>query len=242
MSTFVKSCVQVGTYTSGDADALMEIEADTAADLPAANAYTGYNIYMGSVCDIIADGTRYKIDSGGTWHQVPAGVTLDLTGYYTSAQTDSAITAKVNTLDAGLYDIDPDETVQWISETNGVIAVQKQYIQIATSQVTGLDTALNGAYPLDTWQSIADGTDILTLGVGRYIKTTGLNTLINRPTGYTGGILLIVEKIANSGRRRITLFPISETFNTVSHFCILENANNLGTFGSWVRFDGGTVL
>lgn len=238
----------MGTITIGGTDytsVVGECVADTVSDLPPRIIGTKA-LAISSTCDIVDTGDKYEMDTYGNWHLQPKGVTLDLTGYYTSAQTDSAIsagvTAGINTLDAALYDLDPDETLQYVWETNGVIGVQKQDIQIATSQVTDLDTTLAGLYPLDTYKTIPDNTDLLTLGPGKYVKSTGLNTLVHRPSGYTGGILLIVEKISNSGRRRITLFPISESYNTVSHFCILENATTLNTWGSWVRFDGGTVL
>lgn len=223
-----------------------KVYCDTAADLPATTAFSDFGtLTVSTKAYVISTGQVYMLNGSGSWVLQPSenNIQLDLTGYYTSAQTDAAITAKVNTLDAGLYDIDPDETVQWISETNGVIAVQKQNIQIATSQVTDLDTTLAGLYPLDTYKTIPDNTDLLTLGPGKYVKSTGLNTLVHRPSGYTGGILLIVEKINTAnGRRRITLYPISESFNTVSKYVILENATTMNTWGSWVRFDGGTVL
>lgn len=226
-----------------------KVYCDTAADLPATTAFSDFGtLTVSTKAYVISTGQVYMLNGSGSWVLQPSenNIQLDLTGYYTSAQTDSAIsagvTAAINNLDAGLYDIDPDETIQYIYETNGVIGVQKQDIQIATSQVTDLDTTLAGLYPLDTYTTIPDNTNILTLGPGKYVKITGLSTLTNRPSGYTGGILLIVEKLSTSGRRRMTLYPISESFNTVNKYVILENTTTLGTWGNWVRFDGGTVL
>lgn len=218
MSKLLYKTEQVGDFASGTVDVIGHVICDTTADLPTSTEFQtdGVTLLMGSTADIIQDGTRYKMDSSGTWVQQPSEFQLDLTSYYTSAQTDAAIAAALSSYPT--------------------------YTDV-TNEIT---LAMTNVYQLDTWQEIPNNTDLLTLPIGRYVKVTGLNTLVNRPTGYTGGILLIVERIGNNstpnGRRRITLFPISESFNTVSHYCILENATTPNTWGSWVRFDGGTVL
>lgn len=89
--------VPVGQYTSGSQNVLGTVICDTFSDLPAATDFTGFVLVMGSVADIIDTGDRYKLDSNGVWMLQPkpssitATVGLDLTGYYTAAQTDAAI-------------------------------------------------------------------------------------------------------------------------------------------------------
>lgn len=98
MSAFLKDAVQVGSYSSGDADIIGFVICDTQSDLPAQNHFSGYSLFMGSVAEVVEDGTKWKMNSSGTWKQQPAdaSVALDLTGYYTSAEVDAAIAAALS--------------------------------------------------------------------------------------------------------------------------------------------------
>lgn len=69
---------------------------DTSADLPA--TVDGYSVTQGFTAKIIEDGSTYIADSSGTWKKQPDGIQLDLTGYYTAAQTDSLLAAKQDSL------------------------------------------------------------------------------------------------------------------------------------------------
>ena len=62
---------------------------DTTADLPA--TVDGYSVTQGFTAKIIEDGSTYIADTSGTWKKQPDGIQLDLTGYYTAAQTDSLL-------------------------------------------------------------------------------------------------------------------------------------------------------
>ena len=97
MSSFLKEAVQVGSFSSGDADIFGVVICDTQSDLPAQNHFTGYSLFMGSVAEVVEDGTKWKMNSSGTWKQQPAdaSVALDLSGYYTSAQVDAAINTAI---------------------------------------------------------------------------------------------------------------------------------------------------
>ena len=69
---------------------------DTTADLPA--TVDGYSVTQGFTAKIIEDGSTYIADTSGTWKKQPDGIQLDLTGYYTAAQTDSLLAGKQDTL------------------------------------------------------------------------------------------------------------------------------------------------
>ena len=73
-------------------DLVIDCIVDTSADLPAQNALSPYTIVCPSTARTV-DGERYMMNSAGTWILQPEGVTLDLTGYYTSAEVDAAILA-----------------------------------------------------------------------------------------------------------------------------------------------------
>lgn len=93
MSANLIDARQTGTFTSGSADIIAVVFCDTAADLPAANYFAGFNLYQGSTAECMT-GEKYRINSAGTWILQPAGssVSLDLTNYYTIPQADSTFT------------------------------------------------------------------------------------------------------------------------------------------------------
>lgn len=66
---------------------------DTAADLPAVNAFSQGNLVQGSKAKDIDTGDEYMMNSSGTWIKQPAPNTtqLSLTDYYTSSEVDAAI-------------------------------------------------------------------------------------------------------------------------------------------------------
>ncbi|MBO5706819.1 MAG: hypothetical protein J6S05_07490 [Bacteroidaceae bacterium] len=93
MSANLIDARQTGTFTSGAADIIALVFCDTAADLPAANHFSGFNLFQGTTAEIMT-GEKYRINSSGTWELQPAGssVSLDLTNYYTIPQADSTFT------------------------------------------------------------------------------------------------------------------------------------------------------
>lgn len=103
MSNYLYKTEQVGTYTSGYVDVIGTVICDSFADLPAPTDFQsdGVTLKMGSTAIMIDSGDIYKMDSAGVWMLQPSPtslsttVTLDLTGYYNSTQTDSAISAAI---------------------------------------------------------------------------------------------------------------------------------------------------
>lgn len=70
-----------------------KIACDTVADLPAPAAFPEGELVMGSIAEIIDDGSEYKMDSSGTWHKQPAsGGGVDS---YTKAETDDLIAGRI---------------------------------------------------------------------------------------------------------------------------------------------------
>lgn len=65
--------------------------ADAASDLPTPTGIAGYQLKIGSICDVIADSTRYMMQSSGTWVQVLGDITADT---YTKAQIDAMLAAE----------------------------------------------------------------------------------------------------------------------------------------------------
>ena len=89
-----------------------------------------------------------------------------LSGRVDQLETDkvvaSDITDAINALDVAAVTVGAGETVKSISETDGKIAVEKQAIQVAQSQVTGLEGALAGKQDTIT----VSGNGLLTISEG----------------------------------------------------------------------------
>lgn len=76
--------------------------ADTASDLPSST--TDLIWLLGSSAKVVDDGSEYYINSNGVWVQQPSSNQLDLTGYYTSAETDTLLAGKQDSLTSAQID------------------------------------------------------------------------------------------------------------------------------------------
>lgn len=103
-----------------------------------------------------AEGVKTELD----------GKITTLSGRVDQLETDkvvaSDITDAINALDVAAVTVGAGETVKSISETDGKIAVEKQAIQVAQSQVTGLEGALAGKQDTIT----VSGNGLLTISEG----------------------------------------------------------------------------
>ena len=89
----------IGSDSSGRSIAVVSLWVDTAASLPAANAYQsdGFILGMGSEGNCIDSGDKYRLDSSGDWQITQAG-----TGTYTRAEID-AIVSRIDATMQELY-------------------------------------------------------------------------------------------------------------------------------------------
>lgn len=109
-----------------------------------------------------------------------------LSGRVDQLETDkvvaSDITAAINALDVAAVTIGAGETVKSISETDGKIAVEKQAIQVAQSQVTGLESALAGKQPVITLSGeglVKYGEDRFTLDTADYQTSAQVTSTVS---------------------------------------------------------------
>ena len=80
---------------------LMEVFIDSASDLTGLVSVESIYFQLGSKATDVSTGDVYRCDSNGVWHLQPSeSIQLDLTGYYTSAQTDTLLAGKQDTLSA----------------------------------------------------------------------------------------------------------------------------------------------
>lgn len=180
MSTRLEHVIPITANSGSAVDIIANVICDAQSDLPAANAYTGYVLAMGCTAKVIADGTDWMLNSSGTWVQQPAGVQLDLTGYYTAAQVDSIVN--------GLQPLLTFDTAPTVSSTNPVTS-------------GGVFAALWGL------QDIANGADLdtfTTLGMYRTSSAAITNSLSNCPVS-GAAIRLVVQRTSHTNRYSQTL-------------------------------------
>lgn len=111
---------------------------------------------------------------------------------------------------------------------------------------------LTRVYYNNTWQpwrrvtpfgavgtSIADGENILDRDrpIGRYYKTSGLNTLTGLPSGFSSAFYMDVVNTVGANRKHITLYPATAALSG-SFYTNLETGSG---FGTWYKFDGTAV-
>lgn len=81
-----------------------KVYCDTAADLPTTTQFSDFGtLTVSTKAYIISTGQVYMLNGSGTWVLQPSenSVALDLSGYYTSAQVEQAITDGIRAFIAG---------------------------------------------------------------------------------------------------------------------------------------------
>lgn len=164
-------------------------------DASALTALTG--VVIGDVYNVVAAGTLngeafeagsnfVAIEAGagnqtGMWDKL--GGTIDLSAYATKTTVTSEISTKIGTLDKTDTAV-ARQVVSAVSETDGIITVSRRALvagdipTLATSKISGLDTALNGKVPTTRTVNskplsanvVLAGADILVGGDGTYGK------------------------------------------------------------------------
>lgn len=172
-------------------------------DVAALTALTG--VVIGDVYNVVAAGTLNEeaFEAGSNFVAIKAGAgtqtgmwdklggTIDLSAYAKSADvantyaTKTAVTSEINTKIGTLDKADTAVTgqvVSAVSETDGIITVSRRALVVAdiptlaTSKISGLDTALNGKVPTTRTVNskplsanvVLAGADILVGGDGTY--------------------------------------------------------------------------
>ena len=162
-------------------------------DVAALTALTG--VVIGDVYNVVAAGTLNEeaFEAGSNFVAIKAGAgtqtgmwdklggTIDLSAYATKTAVTSEINTKIETLDKADTAV-TGKVVSAVSETNGIITVSRRALVVAdiptlaTSKISGLDTALNGKVPTTRTVNskplsanvVLAGADILVGGDGTY--------------------------------------------------------------------------
>lgn len=159
----------------------------------ALTALTG--VVIGDVYNVVAAGTLNEeaFEAGSNFVAIKAGAgtqtgmwdklggTIDLSAYATKTAVTSEINTKIGTLDKADTAV-TGQVVSAVSETDGIITVSRRALVVAdiptlaTSKISGLDTALNGKVPTTRTVNskplsanvVLAGADILVGGDGTY--------------------------------------------------------------------------
>lgn len=162
-------------------------------DVAALTALTG--VVIGDVYNVVAAGTLNEeaFEAGSNFVAIKAGAgtqtgmwdklggTIDLSAYATKTAVTSEINTKIGTLDKADTAV-TGQVVSAVSETDGIITVSRRALVVAdiptlaTSKISGLDTALNGKVPTTRTVNskplsanvVLAGADILVGGDGTY--------------------------------------------------------------------------
>lgn len=203
----------IGSYSSGNRDVIGHVICDDVSDLPAATDFSGVTLKMDSIADIIANGDRYKMNSSGTWVLQPSPMTtqLDLSGYYTSAETDTAISTALS-----------DYT-----DTTGM-----------TAAIAAANYFLRGSQITSPADSPFDVFSITTAG-SWYYGASAATTMVNLPPSAptTAGGQIRVKENQGTNRLLMELTVNSVPLSGVVFRC-WYTASGGGSWGSWYRFDG----
>lgn len=152
-------------------------------------------VVIGDVYNVVAAGTLNgeAFEAGSNFVAIKAGVgsqtgmwdklggTIDLSAYATKTAVTSEINTKIGTLDKADTAV-TGQVVSAVSETDGIITVSRRALVVAdiptlaTSKISGLDTALNGKVPTTRTVNskplsanvVLAGADILVGGDGTY--------------------------------------------------------------------------
>ena len=82
-------------YINSENSARMDLFIDSDSDLVGLSYYDTIKLLQGSTAEDISTGDKYMMKSDNTWILQPSPNQLDLTGYYTSAETDTLLSALV---------------------------------------------------------------------------------------------------------------------------------------------------
>ena len=167
-------------YSGAVQQIVADCVADSSADLPTVNQFSGYTLQIGSTCICIADSSFYRLQSGGTWVQQLKDISADV---YTRSQVDTLLAGKENTL---TFDAAPTQNSINPVESGGVYTAiaQMNFLRVGvqipanddmdnyyTPGIYYVGSAANAATISNTPVSLAARVEIVPLwGTGRMLQ------------------------------------------------------------------------
>lgn len=204
MSVSLKESFDIA-YDGSENAARMDLYIDDFSDLSSLTHFDTIKILQGSTAKDISTGDLYQMQSDGTWILQPSGIQLDLTGYYTSAQTDSLLAGKQDSLSAAqLSAVNSGITASAVSALPDIVDIgAKNMIKFYRTATAGGGNAAinqNGYSVTLSGSSSVTGmkmADIVGLENATYIFKYDT-------TGTTGSALVIYDNTSSTNFRIIS--------------------------------------
>lgn len=163
MSVSLKESFDIA-YDGSENAARMDLYIDDVSDLSSLTHFDTIKILQGSTAKDISTGDRYQMQSDGTWILQPSGIQLDLTGYYTSAQTDILLAGKQDSLTQTQLDaIDNAASVLPEIIDSGAKNLMQITITTGTHSASGIDYTVNADQTEVTAENTATSTSYIIL-------------------------------------------------------------------------------
>ena len=135
---------------------------DDVSDLPVNTATQKF--ILSSDALVVATGDKYIINSSGTWVLQPKSNQLDLTGYYTSAETDTLLAGKQNSLTQAQLDAINNAAAALPEIINaGSKNITHITLSAGTYSSSGIDYTVNSEQTEAVAVNAATGTSYLIL-------------------------------------------------------------------------------
>lgn len=210
---------------------------DSPSDLPALNVLDPYILAAPSEITCINDSSRWILNEAGVWKQQVSDtqVSIDLSGYYTAAQTDNLFYTKTYI----------DTTLDNYYTKTYIDINYYEKVEI-DGRIEDLTTLANGKMPLKfaDYTTIPDGANIgygTTAGnyttPGVYVRTTSSAGIAGRPSDYQAAFLLIVRNTSAESRYQQELYPLANVSGSVQHFFYKRYYTAAG-WQDWSKFEG----
>lgn len=125
MSAIILEKIQTRPFADSDSTCYIRaiISCDTAADLPVPTYFTGYTLEQASEAHVIADNSKYQMQSDGTWiQQIPP----ELAFTYTKSEIDDIAQGLSDDIGDVAGDLTTEETARQTADTKLQTALQRQ--------------------------------------------------------------------------------------------------------------------
>ena len=151
-------------YINSENSARMDLFIDSDSDLVGLSYYDTIKLLQGSTAEDISTGDIYMMKSDNSWILQPSPNQLDLTGYYTSAETDTLLAGKQDSLtQTQLYAIDNSAAALPEIINAGSKNITHITLSAGTYSSSGINYTVNSGQTEVLAENTATGTSYLII-------------------------------------------------------------------------------
>lgn len=253
----------IGTDDQQNNILIAQFVCDTIADLPTPTTYSNLKVKLtiGTTAKVIDPKSSYKMKSDGTWIIQDVGNDTyskseiddllddkaDKSTTYTKTETDAEIQGAITDLDVPSTPL-TGHYITSIEQVDGLINASYQtYATTVVPSSTKLITSGGVSDAISTLRNeifgrgtaVENNTDILTLGIGRYYRSsaTNISTLTNLPDNYANVFSLEIKNTILSSRRIAIFQPCTSASANVFY----TNIETSSGWAGWVKYEGTVI-